>query len=115
MPDQQVPLDTRPNQSFQITLAVDAGSVTLNCYLYFNEMAQCWVIDIFNLNGDPVLLSTPLLTGIWPAANLLCQQGYLQIGSAFILNLVNIPTDQDYPDNRNLGTEYIMIWSDTAP
>lgn len=72
-------------------------------------------MDLYNLNGDLLLAATPLLTGIWPASNLLCQQGYLQIGSAYILDTSNeyIGATQDFPNNKNLGTGYRLLWSDT--
>ena len=115
MSDQIVPLDTAPNQTMRVILQVDSTQLTLNYFLYYNEMAECWVVDIYDINGNLVLASTPLLTGIYPAANLLCQQGYMAIGSAYILNMNNEPIrDQDMPDNTNLGSGFLLLWSDTA-
>lgn len=115
MSDQTIPLDVLPNQKFQVILQVDGASLTLNYYLYYNEMAGCWSMDIYDLGGNLLLASTPLLTGVWPAANLLCQYGYLAIGSAYVLDKSNEAVHtQDFPDDTNLGSGYELLWSDTA-
>jgi hypothetical protein len=52
-----------------------------------------------------------LITGFYPAANLLQQYGYLAIGSAFILNTGN--AESDFPSEANL-TQFSLLWGDTA-
>ena len=41
---------------------------------------------VYDRNGNLLVDSVPMLTGYYPAANLLCQFVYLGIGSAYIIN-----------------------------
>lgn len=110
--DQIVPLDSSANQSFTVSLSVDDNILTLQLVIGFSEMAQYWVMSISDNQGNLLLSSIPLITGDWPAANLLAQYGYLQIGSAYIINAGQVAID--YPDNVSLGTDFYLLWSDTA-
>lgn len=112
MADQQIPLTTDPNQQFQISLAVDGETIQLGLEISFNEMAAYWVMKVLDAAGNTLLDNIPLITGTWPAANLLAQYDYLNIGSAYIINLGNAPID--YPNATDLGSDFILIWSDTA-
>jgi hypothetical protein len=113
MADQIIPLDTSPQQSFTIAVNVDGLVLRLGLDITFSEMAQYWLMDVKNSQGVVILASVPMITGDWPAANLLQQYGYLGIGSAYILNASQVAAD--YPDNTNLGTDFVLLWSDTAP
>jgi hypothetical protein len=53
-----------------------------------------------------------LLTGSYPAANVLGQYGYLAIGSLYIVSANPDPTS-DYPNWSNLGTDWLFCWGDT--
>jgi hypothetical protein len=109
---QIIPLDNSPNQQFTATLNVDGSPLTLQFKIYYNEMAGYWMMDIADANGNPLLASRPLITGSWPAANLLQQFAYLKIGSAYIINASG--SAMDYPDKTNLGTDFVLLWDDTA-
>jgi hypothetical protein len=111
MADQIIPLDTSPNQKFAATLNVDGKPLTLQFSVYYNEMGGYWLMDVADASGKPLLASCPLVTGSWPAANLLQQFAYLKIGSAFIINVSGVA--MDYPDKTNLGTDFVLLWSDT--
>jgi hypothetical protein len=74
-------------------------------------MAGYWVMSVYDANGNLLVDSIPMITGWYPAANILAQQGYLAIGSAYILNLGNSQTD--YPGSNNLGSDYVLVWSDS--
>jgi hypothetical protein len=108
---QRVPLDNSPNQTFRVTLNVDGKSLTLNLSIRFNSMAGYWVMTIWDASGNMLLDSIPLLTGEWPAANLLAQYGYLKIGSAFV---ISNGAPIDYPDSTTLGNQFELWWGDTA-
>jgi hypothetical protein len=110
MADQVVPLSTQPVQTFQIPLNVAGEVIRLNLTIKYNEMAAYWTMDITDSNNNPVLASVPLITGTWPAANILAQYQYLGIGSAYVVNVGNNPLD--YPNNASLGNDFILIWSD---
>jgi len=109
---QTIPLDVSPNQAFQCTLNVDEANITLYFNIRYNETAKYWQMTI----SDPVtkeiyLDSVPLLPGNFPSGNLLEQHAHLGIGSAFVLNVTNVA--MDHPDDTNLGTDFILVWSDT--
>jgi hypothetical protein len=108
---QIIPLSPSPNQSLTVQLQVDGAPLTLNLAFRWNYMAGYWVMTIFDSSGDLILDSIPLITGWYPAANLLAQYEYLRIGSAFILNDGN--SDSDYPGQTDLGSAFSLLWDDT--
>ncbi|CQR71687.1 hypothetical protein SOV_04830 [Sporomusa ovata DSM 2662] len=109
---QRIPLTTDPNQTFQCTLAIDGQNKTLSFFLAYNEIATCWTMNITDpATGTMLLASIPLVPGDYPAANILEQYAYLGIGSAYVLSTGNAATE--YPDADNLGSEWVLIWSDT--
>ena len=133
---QQVPITNSPNQTLAVQLTVDGLSITLNLTISFDEMAGYWVMSISDVNNNLLIDSIPMICGNYPAANLLEQQVYLAIGSAFIINTGNsVPTNGenygqggygqggyggqagqggiDYPDSTNLGTTFQLWWGST--
>ena len=108
---QIIPLNVTPNQSFSVNLEVDGGAITLQFALRFNMMAGYWVLSISDAGGNLILDSLPLITGWYPAGNLLGQYGYLKIGSAYILN--EGTGTSDYPGTTDLGTGFQFLWGDT--
>lgn len=108
---QQIPLDTSPNQSFNITLDIDGQNTTLRLTIRFNELSGYWLMDIANEQKISILQGIPLVSGVYPADNLLGQYGYLNIGSAFLLRTNDDLTD--IPNETNLGTSFVLVWGDT--
>ena len=111
--NQVIPISTSANQTFNIQVNVDAKVLTLQLAITFSEMAQYWLIAISDASGNLLLSSIPLLTGDCQAANILAQYAYLAIGSAYIINAGQAAID--YPDAVSLGTQFVLVWSDTAP
>ena len=110
--DQIIPLTPVPNQNFQIALNVDAGVLTLNMDLRYNEVADYWVLSVFDSVQNLIIDSLALITGDFPAANILGQFAYLGIGSAFVVNASQV-TDPNFPNNLDLGSDFVLVWSDT--
>lgn len=107
---QLVQLDSSPGQTFNVTLNVNNALLTLGLALSYNVMSGYWMMTIFDSLGNLLLSNIPMLTGTWPAGNLLQPYGYLRIGSAF---LINISGDTgDYAGSTNLGSDYQLIWDD---
>lgn len=111
--NQVIPLTTAPNQTFQILLAVNNAQLRLNLSISYNEMANYWTMDVDDNNGNPLLAGVPLLTGSWPAANILGQYQYLNIGSAYVINVSNSDIN-DYPNASDLGVDFILVWGDNV-
>lgn len=111
MSAQIIPLTSSPNQTFSVQLTVNGKALTLNLAVRYSEMAGYWSLSISDSNGNLLIASVPLITGWWPAANLLGQYQYLQIGSAFLLNVGNSLTD--YPGPGNLD-KFSLLWDDNT-
>ena len=108
----QVPVDSSPNQEFDTTLEIDGSSINLHFKFRYNDMAEYWVMTISDpATGEILLDSIPMITGADPYINLLGQFRHLELGSAFLYKAGN--TALDYPDSGNLGTDFLLIWSDT--
>lgn len=111
MSAQIIPLTQAPNQTFSVQLTVDGQPLTLNLTLSYSAMSGWWQLQIANAQGAVLVASVPLVTGVYPAANMLAQYGYLDIGSAYLLNTGNSP--DDYPGVNDL-TSFSLLWGDTA-
>ena len=111
MANQIVPLTSMPNQSLTTQLIVDGKSLTLNLVLSYSYMSGYWFMTVYSAQGTLLLDSLPMLTGVYPAANILAQYVYLVIGSAYLLNVGNSATD--YPGANDLGSNFVLLWGDT--
>lgn len=109
----EIPLTTEPNQSFKANIPVDGRNIELKFDIRYNTIAEYWVMTVTDPLTDKVLIdSLPLLTGQYPAANILEQYSHLRIGSAVIVNTSTIDISNE-PNDKNLGCDYILIWGDT--
>lgn len=107
-----VPLTTAPNQSLAITLPINGRNLTLGLDISYNAAANYWVMDISDSSGELLLASLPLITGEYPAADILGQYQYLGIGSAVVVNASN--TTLDIPDDVSLGVDHFLLWGDSV-
>lgn len=90
----EVPLTNTPQK-----VVVDLAGVAYQLLVQWNGASACWILDINNQDGTPILQGVPLVTGV----NLLDQFDYLDIGGALYAQ-----TDGDVnvvPTFDNLGTE----------
>ncbi len=106
---QVVSLNPSPNHTLRAALTVNGAALTLNLALRWNAQSGFWALDIADQAGNPLVSSVPLLTGIWPAANILAPYDYLKIGSAYIVNQSGADGE---PDETNLGASYLLLWDD---
>jgi len=109
---QIVPLNSDPNQSLLVPLGIDGGTMQLSMFLHYNQVAQYWLGSLVDSSGNLLLDSLPLVTGNAPAGNLLKQFAWLSIGSATVISVSGDPTKQ-VPDDTDLGTDFLLLWSDT--
>jgi hypothetical protein len=80
----EIRLQARP-QIVQVTLA----GTLYTLRLYWNVFTDCWVIDIGDRTGNPLIRGMPLITG----ADLLRQYGYIGIPGQLL-----VISDQKPPD-----------------
>lgn len=111
MPAQILPLTSQPNQILLATLAINGGTTTIGIRQYWNRIGGFWVMDIYNSNGLPLVSSVPLLTGDWPAANVMAPYEWLNIGAWFIINQGN-GEQADWPNSSNLGINFLLLIDD---
>ena len=93
----EIPL--KPNsQSFAIALA----GVTYNLTLIWNSILVSWVLDIADVNKNPILQGIPLVTG----TDLLAPFSYLNFGGTLTCSTDNnadaIPTYNDLGSTSHL-------------
>ena len=111
MSAQIVPLQNAANQSFSVQLTVNSAQLTLNLALSYSTMSGWWQMAISDVNGNSLVASVPLVTGFYPCANLLAQYQYLNIGSAYLLNTGNAPTE--FPSANTLD-QFSLVWGDNV-
>lgn len=88
-------------------MSINEITLTLNLSVQYNEWAGYWTLNIKDSFNNPLISSIPLLTGYWPASNILMPYSYLQIGRAFLLNTTGGASD--WPDNTNLS-QFLLLW-----
>lgn len=108
---QQIAVTTAPNWQSAVALTVDGATLVLNLAIHYNEVAHYPVLSVSDVNDNLLVDSVPMITGNYPACNILKQQAYLGIGSAYLINVTGTPGGN--PDNTNLGTGYLLWWGDS--
>lgn len=110
MANKIIPLIKSQNQSFTITLPINGGNTTLTLGFTYNTQGEYWFMSVRDRTGALLLDAIPLVTGDYPAADILGQYDYLNIGSAVVLpasdSLTGIPGFDD------LGVNYYLAWTD---
>lgn len=110
MSAQIIPLTSAQNQTLRAQLTVDGSSLVLLMFISYSAMSGYWELEISDVNGNILVASVPFVTGLYPAANMLAQYGYLKIGSAYLLNTGD--SSLDYPGPNTLGV-FSLLWGDT--
>lgn len=108
-----IPLRPEPNQTFRCTIPVDGKNLPLQIGLRFNQQARYWTMSVRNgTDGNLLVDNIPVITGEYPAANLLAPYSYLHIGSAVVVP-VGVGSGYPEPGMDNLGTSFALVWGDT--
>ena len=110
-----VPLDTYPNKIIHVTVKTQNNvNKQLIFHLRYNTEGRFWRMDVSDYKNNMLISGVPLITGEYPAANILKQFDYLGIGSAVVLRMTD-DQDKDIPDLTNLGTDFVLAWGDGNP
>lgn len=108
-----IPLAPGSNQSFTCTLPIDSKNITLAFTFTYNSIGEYWFMSVTDVKTNTLLLdAVPLVTGLFPAADLLGQYTYLGIGSAAIVPVSSLA--QGIPGAANLGSDFVLVWTDTV-
>ena len=99
----EIPTSPTP-QKFSVSLS----GVTRELMLHWDAPAACWIMDIADDTGTPILSGIPLITG----ADLLAQYAY-----AGLAGIMLVQTDHDpdaVPTFANLGTAGHLFFASTG-
>jgi hypothetical protein len=105
---QIIPLSSAPEQRLRVAIPLSSGAITLNLRVYYNTQAGWWAMDVSDASGKLLVASVPLLTGAWPAGNILAPFVWLNIGSAFVINQNGAASD--WPTDQTLGSDFALLW-----
>lgn len=109
---QIIPPPSSLNERKTVTVDVDESKHTLQLRFRFIETLGLWHMSIYNpRTGSCMAEYIPLLSGLYPASDLLGPFGALGIGSACIVPLVKVPITPN-PSKTNFGSEYALVWGD---
>jgi predicted Zn-dependent protease with MMP-like domain len=95
-----IPLQAQP-QTFTINLSGTTYTFVLN---YRNTTMGGWVLDINDVNNNPIVQGLPLITG----ANLLAKYTYLGFTGALWVQTADNP--DAVPTFQNLGTDGLLYY-----
>lgn len=95
----EIPLSPTP-QTFNISLA----GVTYKFTVSWNWVSACWVIDIADATGNPVVRGIPMVTGV----DLLSPYAYLGFGGQLVVQTDNAP--DVVPTFGDLGSTGHLYW-----
>lgn len=93
-----------PLTSVQQELDIDLGDATYHLRFTYNKIAGAWYLDVYDADGNPLVLGTPLVTG----ANILDQ--YLYKGFGGILTLYTDGDADHMPSLDELGEHTKVYW-----
>lgn len=96
-----------------MALAINGTNLTLQLSISFFEMSQFWALNIADQNGNPLVGPVPLITGAYPAGNILAPYQYMNIGSAFVINASGVASP-DFPNSTDLGSDFLLLWDDNT-
>ncbi len=110
----QIPLTCTPHctQSFKVTLAADNGekvNADITLTLRYLDRYDIWLADVTESDtGDVIAAGVPLVLG----EDILGQMGYKGVGEAYIIQ--QMPATVQHPDNKTLGSTFVLIWGDSS-
>ena len=91
---------TTPRTPKRITIFLSGTEYTLR--FTWNSIASCWILDVSNASGEPLLSGVPIVTG----ADLLEQFQYVGIYGQMIAQTDNdpgaVPTFDNFGDTSHL-------------
>ena len=99
-------------QNFNVTRAEKDGkknNVNIELRLRYLDRYDIWLADVTELaTGAIIAMGVPLV----PGEDFLGQMGYMGVGEAYIIKV--LPTSLQHPDNKTLGSTFVLIWGDAS-
>lgn len=109
----EIPLTCVPNsrQTFKLTLGAESKkkNVVIELRLRYLDRYDLWLADVVNaVTREIIVAGMPLVLGV----NLLEQVGYKGAGEAYMIK--DRPVNLEHPNNKTLGSSFILIWGDNS-
>lgn len=108
----KIPLNNQPfsERSFKLTLDGGKRNVNIKLKLRYHDLCDYWTAAVFDGSTGKMLIDTmPVVCGV----DLLGQFQHLNLGSAYIMPTAR-NMDLMMPDNKSLGTAFVLIWGDAS-
>lgn len=97
----EIPFEPKA-QTFTIAL----GQSTYRLSTAWNTAAECWVLDIAQPDGTPIVSGIPIITGV----DLLKQYTYLNFGGQiFVQNSSDVAVPPGYADLGSKGLVFFVV------
>lgn len=110
----KIPLIPSLNQSLTVSMIVNGSRQTLGFSLNWNGPGGYWWMTVTDQYGNTLIDALPLLCATSaPAANILRQYQYLNIGSAYVI-AESTSQAMDIPQFEQLGTDFFLLWDDNS-
>lgn len=107
----KIPLNNSPNQKFNTTVYVNGENIDLEIELNYNSVAGYWCMTVTKVvTGEILFTQLPLLFSYDDYANIATQMQYKLFGSVYCVAIQ--PTKASRPYDNDLGSNYILVWSD---
>lgn len=110
----RMPCTALPNQSFTCTIPRGKENLYLGVALRYNLEADYWLITLTNSRTQEVYISElPVLGGVYPYNDILRPYQYLGLGQLFVVPKdIHTLQTESAPNSNNLGTDWLLVWSD---
>ena len=106
---QALDIKSEYNKKHIVSLEINGERIELEIFMEYNAIAGYWVATIKDMQkNEYVATSLPVLSG----QNILGQMEYLKIGIALVLPISDKNPDQ--LNDKNLGTDFMVVWSDNV-
>ena len=74
----QIPLTPEPNRTINCSVPVDGKVLDMRLVTKYNGVAGYWFLSVIDvLSNETLIDAVPLLSGVYPSANLLGQYSFL--------------------------------------
>ena len=108
----KIPISPNLDQTFNVAIDVNGVVLGFDLRLTYNFEGHFWKLDIMDgITKEMILSNVPLVTGNYPAHNILRQFRHLGIGELYVISATD-DVDEDRPTGKDLGTDFYLVWGD---
>ena len=109
----KIPVTTLPNNTFNINVPVGDENLYFKLRFTYNSIAKYWMLSIFDADTlDCIISNLNMIETYGEYADLVKLFSYKHIGALYVVNVGSV--NSSMPDDTNFGTDFELVWSDTA-